>query len=101
VALGLVIGKPLGIFLFTWLAVRLRLCEKPEGASWSQLLGVGMIAGIGFTISLLISDLAFQDSLLGDEAKLGVLAGSTIAGVIGYTFLRWTSRNHVEAGATA
>jgi NhaA family Na+:H+ antiporter len=81
--------------------VRLRLCEKPEGASWSQLLGVGMIAGIGFTISLLISDLAFQDSLLGDEAKLGVLAGSTIAGILGYTFLRSTSRRPMNPEATA
>jgi NhaA family Na+:H+ antiporter len=101
VAIGLVVGKPLGIFLFTWLAVRLHLCDKPEGASWSQLFGVGMIAGIGFTISLLISDLAFQESLLGDEAKLGVLAGSTVAGVLGYAFIRLTSRASTQSDATA
>jgi NhaA family Na+:H+ antiporter len=87
VALGLVLGKPVGIFLFTWLAVQLKLCDKPTGASWGQILGVGMIAGIGFTISLLITGLAFENELLIDEAKLGVLAGSTVAGLAGLVFL--------------
>ena len=73
VALGLVVGKPLGIFMFTWLAVQLRLCDKPVGASWAQIFGVGMIAGIGFTISLLITSLAFEEQALVDEAKLGCI----------------------------
>jgi len=92
VALGLVLGKPLGIFVFTWLAVQIRLCDKPAGASWAHILGAGMIAGIGFTISLLITGLAFEDQLLIDEAKLGVLAGSTIAGASGLLFLFAISR---------
>jgi NhaA family Na+:H+ antiporter len=92
VFLGLVLGKPLGIFTFTWLAVHLKLCDKPAGATWLQILGAGMIAGIGFTISLLITDLAFENEALIDEAKLGVLAGSTIAGVAGLIFLLLTSK---------
>jgi NhaA family Na+:H+ antiporter len=97
VFLGLVLGKPIGIFVFTWLAVRLKLCDKPTGASWPEVFGVGMIAGIGFTISLLITGLAFEDGLLIDEAKLGVLAGSTIAGLAGLLFLLAVSRPSVTA----
>ena len=92
VAIGLVVGKPLGIFMFTWLAVQLKLCDKPVGASWAQIFGVGMIAGIGFTISLLITSLAFEEQALVDEAKLGVLAGSTVAGIAGLVFLYFASR---------
>ena len=101
VALGLVLGKPLGIFLFSWLAVQLKLCDKPAGASWAHILGVGMIAGIGFTISLLITGLAFEEQLLIDEAKLGVLAGSTVAGIAGLVFLFVSSQPRTrEASVT-
>jgi NhaA family Na+:H+ antiporter len=91
VALGLLLGKPLGIFLVTWLAVRLRFCEMPAGATWGHILGVGMLGGIGFTVALLISDLAFHDEALIDEAKLGVLAGSIASGLLGFAFLWLTS----------
>jgi NhaA family Na+:H+ antiporter len=88
VALGLVVGKPLGILAFTWLAVRLGLCELPRGASWGHVVGIGMLGGIGFTVSLLITDLAFSDLAMIDEAKLGILAASVLAGVGGFVFLR-------------
>jgi NhaA family Na+:H+ antiporter len=88
VALGLLIGKPAGIIGFTWLAVRLRLCELPTGASWAHIAGIGLLGGIGFTVSLLINGLAFTDAALIDEAKIGVLVASVIAGIAGFVFLR-------------
>jgi Na+:H+ antiporter, NhaA family len=87
VVVGLLMGKPLGIFLFTWVAVRTRVCELPAGSSWGHILGVGLLGGIGFTVSLLITGLAFDDALLIDEAKLGILSASIAAGVLGYVAL--------------
>ncbi len=89
--LGLVLGKPLGILLFTFLAVRLHLCDLPAGVTWRHIFGVGLLGGIGFTVSLLITDLAFSNELLADEARLGVLTASAIAGVVGFLFLWFTS----------
>ena len=90
VALGLLIGKPLGITLFSWLAVRLGLAQLPQGINFVHIVGVGFLAGIGFTMALFIGGLAFR----GDElnyAKLGILAGSALAGAIGFMMLRiWT-----------
>jgi NhaA family Na+:H+ antiporter len=83
VILGLVIGKPLGITLFAWLAVRFNLASLPKDVSWSQLHGVAWLAGIGFTMSLFITNLAFQDAQLIADAKLGILLGSLIAGLVG------------------
>jgi NhaA family Na+:H+ antiporter len=97
VALGLFVGKPLGIFGFSWLAIRLRLCDMPTGARWLQILGVGMLGGIGFTVALLITDLAFKNELLIDEAKLGVLAASLASGALGFLFLWLTTRNRPAA----
>ena len=90
VALGLLIGKPLGIALFSWLAVRLGLAQLPQGINFVHIVGVGFLGGIGFTMALFIGGLAFR----GDElnyAKLGILAGSALAGAIGFMMLRiWT-----------
>ncbi|MGQ9657225.1 MAG: Na+/H+ antiporter NhaA [Fimbriimonadales bacterium] len=90
VALGLLIGKPLGISLFAWLALRLGLAQLPRGINFAHIVGVGFLAGIGFTMALFIGGLAFS----GDElnyAKLGILSGSALAGVIGFTIIRmWT-----------
>ncbi len=91
VVLGLILGKVTGIFGFTWIAVRLGLCELPRGARWPHILGVGLLGGIGFTVSLLVTDLAFADVVLADQAKLGVLAASAAAGVGGFAYLRMTS----------
>jgi NhaA family Na+:H+ antiporter len=97
VALGLLIGKPLGIALFSWLAVRLGLAQLPQGINFVHIVGVGFLAGIGFTMALFIGGLAFR----GDElnyAKLGILSGSTLAGAIGFMMLRiWTKpQPHLE-----
>jgi Na+:H+ antiporter, NhaA family len=93
VALGLLLGKPLGITLATFIAVRLRLCDLPTGATWPQLAAVGVLAGIGFTVSLLITSLAFTDSASIADAKLGVLAASLAAGTVGYFLLKCLNRS--------
>jgi NhaA family Na+:H+ antiporter len=89
---GLVVGKQLGITLFAWLAVKSGITQLPRGIRWRHVYGAGWLAGIGFTMSLFISDLAFSDGSLVEEAKLGILAASLIAGVVGWTVLRGASR---------
>ncbi len=88
VALGLILGKPLGIFAFTWGAVRLGWGARPAGANWTQLLGVAMLGGIGFTMSLFIGMLAFPEPRYADDIRLGVLGGSIASAFLGYMFLR-------------
>ncbi len=88
ILLGLVIGKPVGIVGFSWLAVWLRLSDLPKQVSWRQMTAVGTLAGIGFTVSIFISSLAFDDPVHLLEAKAAVLAASVIAGVGGYFALR-------------
>ena len=88
---GLVVGKQLGITLFAWLAVKSGVSELPEGTRWRHVYGAGWLAGIGFTMSLFISDLAFSDGRLVDAAKLGILVASLIAGVVGWVILRGAS----------
>lgn len=83
VALALVFGKPIGILAISWLCVRLKWCQLPEGMSWMWMLLIGCLAGIGFTMSIFIANLAFTDAELLNAAKLGVLAASLIAGLIG------------------
>ena len=89
VALGLMIGKPTGIFTACYLAVRAGVASLPAGTRWSHILALGMVGGIGFTVSLFIAGLAFEDqpALLAD-AKMAVLAGSAIIGVAGLVTLR-------------
>ncbi len=87
VALGLLLGKPLGIFLFTWLAVRVGLADMPQGSSWTDILGIGILGGIGFTMSMFITNLAFRQSALVADAKVGIFAASLLAGVFGYALL--------------
>lgn len=92
VILGLVFGKFIGIFLFTWLAVRSKVTLLPEGVNWKNIAGVSMLGGIGFTVSLFIANLSFgADNVeLLNQAKLGVLLGTVIAGGLGYFVLRAT-----------
>jgi NhaA family Na+:H+ antiporter len=85
---GLVIGKQLGVSLAAWLAVRLGLADLPEGVSWREIIGAGWLAGIGFTMSLFIAALAFGDTPEQEAAKVGILAVSLIAGLVGYFLLR-------------
>ncbi len=88
VMVGLVVGKTLGIAGAAWLAARTGVARLPEGATWPMMLSVASLAGIGFTVSLFVAELAFDVGPLQDAAKLGVLAGSTVAALIGGTALR-------------
>jgi NhaA family Na+:H+ antiporter len=90
VMLGLFVGKQVGVFLFTWVAVKLGLSEMPGRASLLQLHGVAVVAGIGFTVALFVAGLAFaQEPDLLAEAKLGILLGSLLSAVVGYLLLRF------------
>ena len=84
---GLALGKPIGIVGFSWLAIRLRLASLPEGVVWGQVIGVGVLAGIGFTMSLFIADLAFGNASELETAKVGILAASVAAGITGMLIL--------------
>lgn len=88
ILLGLLVGKPLGITLFTYLCTRFGLSTLPKNCGWSHILGAGMIAGIGFTMSIFISILSFDKEILIEEAKLMVLITSFLAGSIGFFFLK-------------
>lgn len=88
VALGLLVGKAVGISTFTWLAVRLGWGKLPGGTNWGHVIGLATLAGIGFTVSLFITNLAFADQELADVAKVGIFAGSFLSGVIGSLLLR-------------
>ena len=85
---GLVIGKPFGIVLFAWLAVKLGIAIKPRAITWHHVAGVGVLGGIGFTISLFVAELAFTDQAIADAARVGILFGSIAAGVLGYFVLK-------------
>jgi Na+:H+ antiporter, NhaA family len=86
---GLVIGKPVGILLLTWVAARLRMGMLPLGVGWPQLVGMAWLGGIGFTMSLFIADLAFGDSGARlTVAKAAILLGSLVAGSVGWLLLR-------------
>jgi NhaA family Na+:H+ antiporter len=88
---GLTAGKPLGIVLFAFLAVRLGLARQLAGVRWSQMVGVGLLGGIGFTVSLFISGLAFSDASVIASARISILAASVVAGLAGYLVLRIVS----------
>jgi len=88
VSLGLVVGKIIGVSVFTLLAVRFGLCSLPAGASSRHVVGIAAMAGIGFTVSLFITGLAFSDPVLQDEAKIGILVASLVAALLGAFILR-------------
>jgi Na+:H+ antiporter, NhaA family len=92
VVAGRVVGKLAGIAAATWLAVRLGLADRPEGASWAQLAGVATVAGIGFTVPLFVADLAFPDGRFQAPVKVGLLAASVIAGAAGALVLWLATR---------
>lgn len=90
VVLGLLLGKFIGIFLFTWLTIKLKVANMPEGMCWKNLAGVSLLGGIGFTVALFIATLSFEDAqqVLLNQAKLGIICGTVLAGIIGYLYLR-------------
>lgn len=99
VAAGLFLGKQIGVFGTVWLAVRLRLADTPEDATMRQVYGVALLCGIGFTMSLFIGLLAFDDSLLQAEVKIGVLAGSILSAITGALVLMGSRREAVPTAS--
>lgn len=95
VVAGLVVGKPLGIVVMAWLALRLGWADLPENVGMGHILGAGLLAGIGFTVSLFIAGLAFDDAALVADAKLGILGASLLAGVCGFVYL-WIAPGEPE-----
>jgi NhaA family Na+:H+ antiporter len=89
VLLGLVVGKPLGIALMSLLAVKLRIADLPEAVGWPQLIGAGLLGGIGFTMSLFVASLAFRGTAEITEAKMAILIASVVAGLAGFIVLRF------------
>jgi NhaA family Na+:H+ antiporter len=89
---GLVLGKPLGILGCCWLAVRTGLCRLPEDMRWSHLVGMGMLAGIGFTMSIFVTNLAFDDAGVIQFSKIAILTASLLASILGFSILSLTSK---------
>ncbi|RNL56683.1 Na+/H+ antiporter NhaA [Pedobacter jejuensis] len=88
IIVGLFVGKTIGVTFFSWLAVKLKWADLPTGAGWKHVLGLGMLAGIGFTMSIFIALLSFSDDLHVSEAKFAILTASILSGVVGFVFLK-------------
>lgn len=97
IAAGLLAGKSIGIIGITWLAVRFGIGQLPAAVSWAHVLGVGFLAGIGFTVAIFISGIAFDDPSLVEQAKIGVFIASVAAAIIGYALLRLTGNRNAGA----
>jgi NhaA family Na+:H+ antiporter len=96
IVLGLFIGKPIGIFTMSWLSVKLNLAQLPVRTNWRHVFGLGLLGGIGFTMSIFIALLSFEDIALQTEAKFAVLVASIIAGISGFLLLKSQKPRHVK-----
>lgn len=96
IALGLIVGKPLGIFMLTFLAVNIGLCKLPTDINWKNIFGVGLLGGIGFTMSIFITLLAFENEIIINHAKLAILISSLTAGLSGFIVLRLTLKPNAD-----
>lgn len=92
IALGLLVGKQIGVFGLTWVMVKSGLAKMPYGANMLHIYGISCLAGVGFTMSLFIGGLSFEDAALMNEVRLGVLSGSVVSGVMGYVALMLASK---------
>lgn len=92
IGMGLILGKPLGIVMSTFLCYKFGIGQLPEGSNFKHIIGLGLLAGIGFTMSIFISNLSFTDTVLIEEAKLSVLLASIISGILGYIILRKSNK---------
>lgn len=97
IALGLFLGKQLGIFGSVWASVKLGIAARPKDANWTQVYGVSLLCGIGFTMSLFIGGLAFTEETMADAVKIGVLMGSVASAMLGYALLRMASQANRKA----
>ena len=84
---GLVLGKPIGIMLFSFITVKTKIASLPEFVTWRHMLGAAVLGGVGFTMAIFVANLAYADAMLVTEAKLSILVASTVAGVIGFVLL--------------
>ena len=101
IALGLLLGKQIGVFGVTWLIVKLGWARMPHGANWLHIYGVACLAGVGFTMSLFIGSLSFADPAMMNDVRLGVLSGSILSGIIGYAALMLAGRSQEEVESSA
>lgn len=103
IAIGLLLGKTVGVFGLTWMAIKLRLATLPAGANWGQVLGVAILCGIGFTMSLFVGSLAFPSGVseYAGEDRMGILTGSLFAALIGYAVTAAASRKRQMAVAAS
>ena len=93
IAFALFIGKGIGITLMSYLGVKLKIAALPDGSNFKQIIGVAILAGVGFTMSIFVANLAFADNLmLIDSSKVGIILGSVVSGIIGYLILRWSGK---------
>jgi NhaA family Na+:H+ antiporter len=95
IIIGLFAGKTIGVAVFSWVAVKLKLGSLPSRSGWKHIIGLGMLAGIGFTMSIFISLLSFSDELHVTEAKFAILCASVISGLVGFIFLKSIRKNKV------
>ncbi|WP_444994798.1 Na+/H+ antiporter NhaA [Aliikangiella sp. IMCC44359] len=94
--LGLFIGKQVGVFGFSWLAIKLGLAKLPESSNWTQLYAVSILTGIGFTMSIFVNSLAFEDTAIFQSAdKLAIIVASFVSGIVGYLILKFTKATYV------
>lgn len=100
IIVGLVIGKPLGIWLFSYIGVGLGLCALPTDLKWKNIIGAGFLGGIGFTMSIFIALLAFDNADIINNSKISIIIASIIAGAIGFIFLKMTLKKPIEDGET-
>jgi len=100
IMLGLLIGKPVGILLISWITVKFKISALPEDANWLHMLGLGLLGGIGFTMSIFISILSFADPLLVQEAKFSILVASVLSGLFGYVLLNYSSKRKKEVAGS-
>lgn len=96
IILGLFLGKPLGITLVSWLSVKLGISSLPTGVRWSQVMGAGLLAGIGFTMAIFIALLSFKEPLFQTKAKFSILIASLLAGVVGFLVLKMLGKKQVK-----
>lgn len=96
IVLGLVLGKPLGILTLSWLSVKTGISQLPQGANWKHIIGVGLLAGVGFTMSIFIALLSFATPELIAEAKFSILTGSFLSGTLGYILLKQSGKNRTS-----
>ena len=94
IALALVFGNTIGIMLLSYIAIKFKFADLPKGVKFNQLLGVSILGGLGFTMSLFITNLAYVDDAFIAAAKMGVILGSLVAGLLGYLILRFSLKNN-------